>query len=224
MSSETSTDARPASRGSFEPWQLFVLAGLIGAAIVAFRAGAQPSSARIFLILTIFAAAAIGLAALRTFIPLTGLVSREQRMTLGERARAVLEREKMLALRAIKELEFDRAMGKVSDRDYQEMATRLRARAGRILRQLDDTPEAGYRAAIEQEIARRIGTPDGVAGADVSSSAGASAKVEAPADEPEGEGPDEPRVSPMLTCVGCGLANDTDAHFCKRCGARLEAA
>ena len=208
MSSETSTDARPSSRGGFEPWQLFVLAGLIGAAIVAFRAGAQPSSARIFLILTIFAAAAIGYAALRMLVPLTGVVSRESRMTLGERTRVVLEREKMLALRAIKELEFDRAMGKVSDRDYQEMATRLRARAGRILRQLDESPELGYRTLIEQEIARRIGTP-------------AEAQ---PVPEPVGEGPEAPRLSPMLTCVGCGLANDTDAQFCKRCGARLEAA
>lgn len=205
MSSETSTDARPSSRGGFEPWQLFVLAGLIGAAIVAFRAGAQPSSARIFLILTIFAAAAIGYAALRMLVPLTGMVARESRMTLGERTRVVLEREKMLALRAIKELEFDRAMGKVSDRDYQEMATRLRARAGRILRQLDESPEVGYRNMIEAEIARRIGTaPDTTAAAHVS--AGASTKAES------------------LACGRCGLANDTDARFCKSCGARLEAA
>ena len=203
MSSETSTDARPSSRGGFEPWQLFVLAGLIGAAIVAFRAGAQPSSARIFLILTIFAAAAIGYAALRMLVPLTGVVSRESRLTLGERTRAVLEREKMLALRAIKELEFDRAMGKVSDRDYQEMATRLRARAGRILRQLDESPELGYRTMIEQEISRRIGAP--------------------PAAPAAADGADEPPVSSISACGACGVANDTDARFCKSCGARLEA-
>jgi hypothetical protein len=219
MSSETSTDARPSSRGGFEPWQLFVLAGLIGAAIVAFRAGAQPSSARIFLILTIFAAAAIGYAALRMLVPLTGMVSRESRMTLGERARLVLEREKMLALRAIKELEFDRAMGKVSDRDYQEMATRLRARAGRILRELDESPELGYRTMIEQEIARRIGTVPG-AGAGANLSAGTLTHVGAAAHEstvPPGD-------SQSLACASCGLANDTDARFCKSCGARLEAA
>ena len=219
MSSETSTDARPSSRGGFEPWQLFVLAGLIGAAIVAFRAGTQTSPARIFLILTIFAAAAIGYAALRMLVPLTGVVARESRMTLGERTRAVLEREKMLALRSIKELEFDRAMGKVSDRDYQEMATRLRARAGRILRQLDESPERGYRRLIEEELARRIGTsPDVIAGADPS--AGAVAKVEARAYESAVE----PGDSQTRACASCGLTNDTDARFCKSCGARLEAA
>jgi hypothetical protein len=218
MSSEISTDARTPSRAAFEPWQLFVLAGLIGAAIVAFRAGAQASSARIFLIVTIFAAAAIGLAALRTLAPLTGVVSRESRLTLGERTRAVLEREKMLALRAIKELEFDRAMGKVSDRDYQEMAARLRARAARILRQLDESPEVGYRTTIEQEIARRIGTPNPSAAADLS--AGALGKVEAAAYESA----EAPGDSQKVACSSCRLANDTDARFCKGCGARLEAA
>jgi hypothetical protein len=217
MSSETSTDARPSSRGGFEPWQLFVLAGLIGAAIVAFRAGAQPSSARIFLILTIFAAAAIGYAALRTLVPLTGVASRESRMTLGERTRAVLEREKMLALRAIKELEFDRAMGKVSERDYQEMATRLRARAGRILRQLDESPELGYRMLIEEEIARRIGTAS-----DTNAAARPSSSTEEDASPRESAG--APGDLQTLACARCGLANDTDARFCKSCGARLEAA
>ena len=64
---------------------------------------------------------------------------------IGERTRAALEREKMLTLRSIKELEFDRAMGKLSDEDFQEMSGRLRARAARLMRQLD--AGAGYRDA-----------------------------------------------------------------------------
>jgi ribosomal protein L40E len=73
----------------------------------------------------------------------------------GSRTRAALEREKALALRAIKELEFDRAMGKVSEKDFTEMSGRLRARAARIIRQLDAS--GSYRAKIEQEIEKRIG-------------------------------------------------------------------
>jgi hypothetical protein len=119
----------------------------------------------------------------------------------------------MLALRTIKELEFDRAMGKMSDRDYHEMAARLRARAGRILRQLDETPESGYRAVIEEEIARRIGSVPAPA-------PGQNAGADAPAHE----GADEPGVSPTLACAACDLRNDIDARFCKGCGARLEAA
>ena len=50
---------------------------------------------------------------------------------IGQRTRAALEREKMLSLRAIKELEFDKAMGKVSDDDFREMSGPLRSRAPR---------------------------------------------------------------------------------------------
>ena len=205
MSSEISTDASAARRPAFEAWQLFTLAGLIGAAIVAFRAGAQPPSARIFLIVTIFAAATIGLAVLRTFGPLAGAQVRDARTTLGERTRQLLEREKMLALRSIKELEFDHAMGKVSDRDYQEMGARLRGRASRILRQLDDAAGTTYRAEIEQEIARRVSTAPALstdAGADAPAHADAHIGVHA--------------------CSACSVANDLDARFCKGCGARLE--
>jgi hypothetical protein len=203
MSSEISTEAgAPKPAAAFEPWQLFTLAGLISAAIVAYFAGTQPPSARIFLILTIFAAAAIGVGALRMLAPLTGVSMRERHTSLSERTRAVLEREKALALRSIKELEFDRAMGKVSEGDYHEMSARLRARAGRILRQLDAASDSPYRDAIEQELARRLGS--------------------APAPSPV-SAPTTPTPA-ALVCVTCSTANDPDARFCKGCGARLEAA
>jgi hypothetical protein len=151
MSSETSTETQP-----FEPWQFFTLTGLIGATIVVFFAKGQTAAAIVLLSLTVFAAAAIGFAALRAFGPLAG-VFRPGTHTpvVGGRTRAALEREKTLALRAIKELEFDRAMGKVSEKDFTEMSGRLRARAARIIRQLD----AGgtYRERIEREIEKRVG-------------------------------------------------------------------
>ena len=201
MSSETSTEARARKPAApFEAWQLFTLAGLISAAIVAFFASAQPPSARIFLILTIFAAAAVGIGALRMLSPLTGIAPRERRASLSERTRAVLEREKALALRSIKELEFDRAMGKVSESDYHEMSERLRARAGRLLRQLDAEGTPGYRDAIEKELERRLGPSP----ADTL----AAAKATAPAT--------------TIACAACTTANDPDARFCKGCGARLE--
>ena len=51
-----------------------------------------------------------------------------------------LEREKALALRSIKELEFDRAMGKVGDADYAELNARLRARALAVMEELERQP------------------------------------------------------------------------------------
>jgi len=140
---------------SFEPWQLFTLAGLIGATIAVFMARGESPAAVIMISLTIFAAAAVGVAALRTFLPLTQKPQADGARIVGGRTRAALEREKALVLRSIKELEFDRAMGKVSEKDFSEMSGRLRSRATRLIRQLDAS--AGYRTEIEREIARRVG-------------------------------------------------------------------
>ena len=196
MSSETSTEPQP----SFEPWQLFTLAGLIGATIAVFMARGESPAAVIMISLTIFAAAIVGIAALRTFLPLTQKSAVEGARMLGGRTRTALEREKTLVLRSIKELEFDRAMGKVSEKDFGEMSGRLRSRATRLMRQLDAT--TGYRSEIDREIAKRIGAA---------------------------ERPDRDAVGPVLssrpatTCASCNTANDPDARFCKHCGHTMEA-
>ena len=211
MSSETSTEPQP----SFEPWQLFTLAGLIGATIAVFMARGESPAAVIMISLTVFAAAAVGIAALRTFLPLTQKASAAGPRMLGGRTRTALEREKTLLLRSIKELEFDRAMGKVSEKDFLEMSGRLRARAARLMRQLD--AGAGYRSEIEKEIARRIGeVPAGSAKQDHAYAASA-------ADRPS-EAVGRVLVSrPAVACPSCGTGNDSDARFCKHCGHSMEA-
>ena len=114
------------------------------------------AAALVFVVITILAAGLTGVALYRTLIPLSG-ASIDETPMLGGRTRAALERDKMLTLRAIKELEFDRAMGKVSEPDFEEMRNRLRARALRLMRQL----EGGdlYRQLIEQEVAQRMAAP-----------------------------------------------------------------
>jgi hypothetical protein len=197
MSSEISTE-RP---DSLQPWQLFTLAGLIGATVVVFLSRGQSPAAIILLSCAVFAAAYIGAQALRTVLPLVGPPPEDAPEVLGDRARAALEREKTLVLRSIKELEFDRGMGKVSEKDFGEMSARLRARAARLMRQLD----AGsiYREQIEKEIDRRIATNVGR-----TLSGPPSASDKAP--------------STGAGCAACAAVNDVDARFCKQCGARLE--
>jgi len=225
MSSETSTDAQllgrppgtgvPKERAPFQPWQLFTLAGLISASAVALRASYLPSSVRVALILTVFAAGAIGVAALRTLLPLASGKGPAPPAIIGGRTRAALEREKTLALRSIKELEFDRAMGKVSEKDFIDMSARLRARAVRILRQLD---AGGYRAQIEGEIARRLAQQAAVATAPETRVATEPADDEpTPSREPAATVADRSPAS----CESCGTRNDADARFCKGCGGRL---
>ena len=195
MSSETSTERHE----SLQPWQLFTLAGLLGATVVVFFSRGQTPAAIILLSCTIFAAAYVGVTALRTVLPLAGTVSDDAPESLGDRGRAALEREKTLVLRSIKELEFDRGMGKVSEKDFAEMSARLRARAARLMRQLD----AGslYREQIEKDVEKRL----------------AKAKVGRAMSGP----PESP--PPSHACASCDAINDPDAKFCKNCGARLGA-
>lgn len=143
-----------ADRDTLEPWQLFTLAGLIGATIVVFVSTGQTPAGIILLSLTIFTAAVVGVAAWRTLSPLIGSDERIGPPVLSGRTRTALEREKTLVLRSIKELEFDHSMGKVSDKDFAEMTARLRARAAGLMRQLD--AGGGYRDQIEKEIAKRV--------------------------------------------------------------------
>ena len=131
MSSETSTWSQgpaEAGRGPWaQPWQFFVLAALGCATAVTFIARGQSVTSIVFLSILMATAALVGLAALRTLRPLVS-TDEDRTVMIGHRTRVALEREKMLALRSIKELEFDRAMGKLSDADWQEMSGRLRAR------------------------------------------------------------------------------------------------
>jgi hypothetical protein len=157
MSSETSTSPRGASAASdqrLQPWQFFVLAALGCATAATFIARGQGLTTVVLLSLMMAGAAFIGMAALRAVRP---LVTNEDDRTvmIGQRTRAALEREKLLALRAIKELEFDRAMGRLSEEDFKEMSGRLRTRAARLIRQLD--AGAGYRERIERDLAKKMG-------------------------------------------------------------------
>ena len=192
MNSEISTN-------SLAPWQLFTLAGLIGATIVVFVSEGETPAGIILLSLTIFTAAIVGVATWRTLVPFTGWNDQRRPVVIGGRTRAALEREKTLVLRSIKDLEFDRGMGKVSPSDFDEMSARLRSRAARLIRELD--AGAGYRNEIEKEIVRRIGD--------------ASQKPAAAV------GPAVTDVSQF--CSQCGQRHDLDAKFCKHCGASVEA-
>lgn len=171
MSLETSTSAtdrsvrlqadvrlKPdATPDGLQAWQFFVLAALGCATAATFLARGRGYLPILLLSVLMAATALVGLAIVRAVRPLVS--DQDDRTTMvGQRTRAALEREKLLALRAIKELEFDRAMGKLSESDWQEMSGRLRARAARLMRQLD--AGAGYREQIERELAKRLGATE----------------------------------------------------------------
>jgi zinc ribbon protein len=210
MSSATSTNAIPAKAAippgggsyrdsgddGFRVSHFFVLLSLVAATVAVVMARPAAPENLVLISLTIGAAGVASLAFYRTIAPLVAPGAWGEGEPLSDSLRADLEREKALTLRSIKELEFDRAMGKLSDQDFEVMAGRLRARAMGIMKQL----EAGtsmYRQEIEKELAARLG------------------KTSKP----------DPKIGraasrPSVTCA-CGTANDPDARFCKNCGARL---
>jgi ribosomal protein L40E len=205
--SASSLDVRPAGGGpdaGLKPWHFFVLVSL-AASTVAVLMSRQSSPEH--LILLSFTIGAAGVAAAAFYRMLAPLAVPDELLLSerpSERVLAALEREKALVLRSIKELVFDRAMGKVSPKDFDEMAGRLRARALMLMKQID-AGGSGYREMIERELQARLKKSPGTARASASA---AQARSQHPA---------------ARACLSCGTTNDPDAAFCKRCGKALVA-
>jgi hypothetical protein len=234
MNSAISTEPKPAvlTRGgddasALRPWHFFVLAALMAATAAVVLSREAAASRLILTSLAIGAAALTGLGMFRTLWPLASPEFAAPAPLVGGRTREAIAREKTLVLRSIKELEFDYAMGKVSAADFDEMGSRLRARAMNLMRQLDDRGGA-YRALIERDVkvlarapdARR--TPDAAPRAAVVAEP-APAVIADAAPEPATvmPAPTPARAEGPRSCAGCQTANDADARFCKNCGMAL---
>lgn len=196
MSSATSIETE-ATDTTLRPWQFFLLAGMLSATGVVFVATGQSPASIIVLSLTVVAASFVAVGVYRALSPLVAHQSAEESTIAVGRRRAALEREKTLVLRSIKELEFDFAMGKIAQSDFDEMGGRLRARAIGLMRQLDAGGE--YQDVIEREVESRIAR---IAGLKTRATGGTA--------------------TTSSTCT-CGASNDPDARFCKMCGTRLTA-
>ena len=195
MSSATSTKVlQPEEQAAgFNVGHFFILMSLMAATVAVVMSRRATPEHLVLVSLTIGAAGAAAFGVYRMLAPLAASDSELLSEPISERLRADLEREKLLVMRSIKELEFDRAMGKVSPQDFDEMVGRLRARAIGIMKQLDQGGSA-YRAVIEKELAARVGGPVTLPSAPAAAAAGLCA---------------------------CGTKNDADARFCKSCGRKL---
>jgi hypothetical protein len=132
--------AAPIPADPAQPWHFFVVASLAAATLAVIVSTRTAPEYLVMISITVFAAGAAALATYHVVAPL--VAERRRRRVVTAAGRAALLAEKALALRTIKELEFDRAMGKMSQADFEEMAGRLKARALRVMQQLD---EAGSR-------------------------------------------------------------------------------
>jgi hypothetical protein len=103
-----------------------------------------------------------------------------------------------IALAALREIEFDRETGKLSDRDYADLKQQYTQAAVQAMRAEDRGTEAQAPAAL--------GAPDAV-------EAIISAKVRALRSA-------QP-LAGAISCPSCGPRPEPDAEFCSNCGDRL---
>lgn len=135
------------------------------------------------------------------------------------------ETPKGVALAALKEIEFDRETGKLSDSDYEFLKAKYTGQALEVLRAEKAAVKVGD---VEAMIAARVKTLRSAAvSAPPSASSGAVQTCGTCGPRPE---PDAMfcstcgnRLALAGSCAGCGAALGLDSHFCERCGARVAA-
>ena len=128
-----------------------------------------------------------------------------------------LEREKQTVLKAIKEIELDYQMRKISEPDYREMIERYRTRALRVLGDLAAGDD--YRVLIERELKGRLSVISRV-GVNEPIPATPSIPAADPVSSSISADPARVQGGPPL-CASCETTNDPDAQFCKRCGKKM---
>lgn len=96
----------------------------------------------------------------------------DEALSLG--APSAEEEQKRAVLRALKDLEYERAVGKINDADYASLAEHYRNEAKRLLRAVDADlgPE---RERAEQILAERLAAREGVESSAAQGAAGAEA-------------------------------------------------
>jgi len=163
---------------------------------------------------------------------------------IGLAAPSPEEERKRSILRALKDLEYERSVGKISEEDFAELSGRYRADAKALLK-LIDAESAPLRQRAEERLAARL-REEKVSAPRKKKKKGASAAPNGPAEAtsestkdgathgaPEAvtDGDDAGAVEAVPAvdvevpagpkCPACSTSNDADAVFCKRCGVSL---
>ena len=137
---------------------------------------------------------------------------------------AELREERRRLLRAIKELDFDRELGKLSEKDHAAISTKYRLRAIELGRELDGGGklhpklEATLRGDVDVALSRGEERDDDSAMAEAAMTSGV------PNDDPDRPATAVAEAAASVrACSACATDNDADARFCKSCGQNLEA-
>jgi hypothetical protein len=110
-----------------------------------------------------------------------------------------LSDRKRRALRALKDLENERALGKIDDEDYRQLSSTYREQAKDVMREME------REVAPLREDAERIAR-------DYLKRRGVAPTAEA----------QPPVAAERVACAKCSASNERDAAFCKACGAPIK--
>jgi len=150
---------------------------------------------------------------------------------IGLAAPSAEEERKRAVVRALKDLDYERSVGKISEEDYAELSARYRTEAKSLLRSLE-TELSPLRKKAEALLAARLkseglaakpngkdesGPASGEPEAQTEARSGAMTEAAGAAAPAEAA----PRATARSECPKCHTPNDADARFCKRCGAGL---
>lgn len=153
---------------------------LVAAVVAGFLWGVQ-------LVLLVLAAGAITLVIVLMWASvqsLTGGTPLGFEEALGMGAPSKVEEEKRSVLRALKDLEYERGVGKISPEDYAELLTKYRADAKRLIQSVDDALGPA-REEVEKALEQRL------------ERAGLAKETEDTRAEPEAEAKPEPAVAEL---------------------------
>jgi hypothetical protein len=124
----------------------------IAGAMIAGKIQGPPAAVLVLTGGTLIGVIALLWASVRTLVGETPLSGADAYALGAPRAE---EEQKRAVLRALKDLEFEHGVGKISDEDYRELVTKYRAEAKRLLRQIDADAEP-RRAQIEALVNARL--------------------------------------------------------------------
>jgi hypothetical protein len=134
------------------------------------------------------------------------------------------EEQKRAALRALKELEFEKNVGNISPDDYEEIVKRYREEAKRAMRVVDEERRVMRERAeklARKAIAAEVGDDERV----VDKSVNPFASKDEGGDEVPSKAALQGDIAGAVVhdniCPKCAVTNDDDARFCKGCGATL---
>jgi rRNA maturation endonuclease Nob1 len=116
-----------------------------------------------------------------------------------------LGEQKRRVLRALKDLEGERSLGKIDEADYEAIAMQYREEAKALMREMDRN--AAPALAEAERIAREYLAAQGLGPRSASTSTNTSTSTRE-----------------RLACPGCATSNEPDAAFCKKCGAAMKTA